>query len=1095
MAQTRLPVVDISSEKIEELDRLLNRIYKNIRERFKVLATFQKVLIHSASCHSADLKDEQLPEEFTKRQVIEPLMEFLGYEKIPETMLPSPTGKKKPDYVIKPLDKPEPIFYVEAESINTDLYSGDHGVSQVKDWLISRASKTDYGIATDGFQWIILKFDTSSAQSKQLHMIDLRPIFFKIHNPAVFVSPEEVKKIEKDFLFLFSSYVSLFLAGYLERIEIRKEEISKRFYHDYVNYVFGYDKKGNKTSGICLLDRVKAPLGTDISDINLFAAVFMNRLIFIRFLEEKNIVPKNLLSKMLKVYKKSGVPASFYETSLRPLFYEVFNRNKSDRILRVQSNPLYNQIPYLNGGLFREILASEKLYNVENEGVELVLESLLESYNFGLDSDINPDILGYIFEKTINFISGTGTDQQKMQGAYYTPDDVVTFIIGETLSPILFQKMREGLRNSGWSDIDLKGYSTLENILENLPNNPMYIKNMIKSIETIKVLDPACGSGHFLTAMLSHILRVKESLVRLIGGSIDRYQLKREIVSQNLYGVDINSIAVEIARLRLWLSIIEEVDDPSHIETLPNIDFNIVTGNSLVGWLDENLLTHPLANLLEDSYIKESIDDLDALYPDETKEIINMLGKMKLKDTILAFEKLISIYSLESGNRALKVRDAIARIKQKLYGVIDSSYIDYIHEYGNLSKTKLKQVSISLSDRLPFHWKIDFGKVFLDGGFDIIVGNPPYIEDRNYDKMDLTLIKCISVDNKKKVTKHPLFYYSKNCGNTHAYFTERSIKLIKNNGRFGFIVPLSLVSTKRMDSIREYIHNNSCIANYYNFDDRPAKIFSGLEDCRATIVFLEKGKGLKKISTSKYHRWFSKNRSQLFKDLKTVNWKLKEVHGIIPKLGTSIEKRILKKLNQKSGGKTIEDFQVQGGEKIWYHNAPRYWIHTHTDDLVPKVEYYKNLKSDDTGEMIPCNLQEIKISSHYKSLVFKKVNISAVIGLLNSSLFYWWFVIWSDGRDLLKQHIQSFPLNLNNFSEGLKKRLDQLVDELMESYEQHSNLKINQRSGGYIIRIKEIIPSRSNEILEKIDDIFAAQFGFDKRETKFIKEFDQVFRY
>jgi type I restriction-modification system DNA methylase subunit len=250
--------------------------------------------------------------------------------------------------------------------------------------------------------------------------------------------------------------------------------------------------------------------------------------------------------------------------------------------------------------------------------VELILENLFGKYSFGMESGISPDILGYIFEKTINFISGTGTNQQKMQGAYYTPDDVVEFIIEKTLTPIIFRKMIVGLKESGWSDTDLKGYDSLEDILraENMPRNPKHIRKMIDSIDNVRVLDPACGSGHFLTAMLASILRVKESLLRAIGENVDRYRLKRDIISNNLFGVDIDQNAVEIARLRLWLSLIEEVADPEHIETLPNIDFNIIAGNALIGWLNESLQKHPLMNLLEDSYVKETLDNLEVSYKD-----------------------------------------------------------------------------------------------------------------------------------------------------------------------------------------------------------------------------------------------------------------------------------------------------------------------------------------------------------------------------------------------------------------------------------------------------------------------------------------------
>ena len=1099
MSQTRFSVIQIAPEKKKNLEEKLTEVYHTIKNKFKSFGTFQDVLTKSSDYHSKDLKDEQSPEEFAKRELIEPLIELLGFEIVAETVLPSPSGRKKPDYTIRPKRQDKPIFYVEAEPLSTDLYSKDHGVSQVQDWLLSRASKTDYGIATNGFQWILLKFDTVSAQSKDFLKVDLRPIFLRILNPDSFVSPKEVERIVEDFLVLDREYVSLFLEGYLERIEKEKEEISKRFYNDYVRFLFGYDKKGNTVEGTCLLNKVITPSDTSDNSVNLFSVVFMNRIIFIKFLEEKGIVPKNLLKKLLESYKSSGTPGTFYETYLKPLFYEVFNKSKANRISTVRTSPIYNQIPYLNGGLFREVIESEKNFNIENEGVELVLENLLEGYSFGSDSGINPDILGYIFEKTINFISGTGTNQQKMQGAYYTPDDVVEFIIEETLIPILFKKMIKGLKNSGWSDTDLRGYNSIEDILnpEKMPRNPMHIRKIIESINTIRILDPACGSGHFLTAMLSQILRVKEHLLRTVEEDTERYKLKREIISQNLFGVDIDKNAVEIARLRLWLSIIEEVEDPEHIGTLPNIDFNIIAGNSLVGWLDENLLTHPLINLLEDSYVQGTLDSLSVYYGNRVDEVRELLGKMKLKDTIKAYETLLEMYSFESGERAVKIREILEKIREKLYELINNSYLDFLHENSSLDKSHFEKIGENLSNRIPFHWKIDFENVFEEGGFDVVVGNPPYIEDRNYNEIDLEIIECsqkIKRKKRKKVRK-ALLYHSRDCGNTHAYFIERSIRLLKDSGRFGFIVPIALVSTERMSSVREFVHNNSCLVKYYNFDDRPGKIFSGLEHCRATIAITEKGVGVRKITTSKYHRWHSENRSQLFEDLKMINWKLRDSQKVVPKIGSKIEKKILKKLSQKSRGKTVKDFVKEDGVRIWYHNAPQYWIHTHTEDFLPRVEHYESYKeSSKTGEKVLHNLKETKVSPHYKPLILHPENSFVINGLLNSSLFYWWFVVWSDGRDLLKQHVESFYIDLDNFPSNLKEKLRPLIDELMKSYDENSNVKVNRRSGGYAIRFKEMSPSKSKDIIDEIDDVFSDYYEFNDDEMKFIKEFDIKFR-
>jgi type I restriction-modification system DNA methylase subunit len=1101
VAQTRFTFHKCSPEKREKLDQKLSEIYDNIKSRFKFFGTFQDVLTKASGYSSADLKDEQEPEEFAKRQLIEPLIEIMGYEIVPETVLSSPVGRKKPDYTIRPKNQDEPIFYVEAEPFNKDLHADGSGLWQVRNWLLSRASKTDYGIATDGFQWILLKFDTASTKSKEFFKVDLKPIFLRTLNPGIFVDKKEVEKIEEDFLKLDKEYVSIFLDSYLERIEEAKEEISKRFYNDYVRLVFGYDEKGNTIKGTCLLSNIITPSEPINNEANLFSVVFMNRLIFIKFLEEKGIVPKDLLKKLLERYKSSPTPGTFYETYLKLLFYEVFNKSKNSRISDVRTNSLYSQIPYLNGGLFREVIKNEKNYNVENEGIQLVLENLLENktYSYGMESGINPDILGYIFEKTINFISGTGTNQQKMEGAYYTPDDVVEFIVERALTPVILRKMIEGLKESGWSEKDLKGYDSIEDILiqENMPKNPTHVHRMIDSIDSVKVLDPACGSGHFLTAMLSLILRVKESLMNAIGEKVDRYKLKRDIISHNLFGLDIDPNAVEIARLRLWLSLIEEVADTEHIETLPNIDFNIITGNSLLGWLDENLQTHPLTNLLDDSYIKETLANLRVSYKDRIDSIRDLMQKMRIEDTIKAYEALVEIYSSESGENAVRLRETLEHIRKRLYEVINSSYLDLLHEKSNLSKNDLNELAKNLASRTPFHWRADFADVFLNEGFDVVTGNPPYIEDRNNNAYDLRIVQSTkkTKKGKKKKVEEPFLYASKDCGNTHAYFIERSIKFLRNGGRFGFIVPIALVSTDRMSRIRKFIHVNSSEAEYYNFDDRPGKIFNGIEDCRQTILVTEKGAGLSYVVTSKYNRWKSEDRSKLLKSLQTHKWKLPNSTDPIPKIGTKIEEDILQRLQQKSGGKSVQDCLKDSGTRIWYHNAPRYWIHAHTEDYLPKVEYYNKLEENKvTGEKLPYGLKETKVSSHYKPVTLEKDDAAIINGLLNSSLFYWWFVVWSDGRDLLADHIKSFPISLEAFSQTMKDRLKKLVEELMKSYDKNSNIKVNERMGGYAIKIKEIIPSKSKAIIDEIDDIFAEYFGFNQKEEEFIRKFDIEFR-
>jgi hypothetical protein len=766
-------------------------------------------------------------------------------------------------------------------------------------------------------------------------------------------------------------------------------------------------------------------------------------------------------------------------------------------------NPLFREIPYLNGGLFRETIPEESNYSISDEGIELIVSTFFGKYKFGSNQQINPDMLGYIFEKTINYISGQGTNKQKEEGAYYTPDDIVGFIIEKTLTPVIFQKMIEGLKNAGWRDIDLKDFDSIETLLtsNNRPKNRIHVRKMIESLDTIKVLDPACGSGHFLTAMLSRLLRVKENLMRSVDEDVDRYHLKKQIITRNIYGVDIDENGVEIARLRLWLSLLEELQEKKRIEPLPNIDFNIVAGNSLIGWLNENLATHPFLELLQDPTIQSSLSSIASNHPKEVAEVEKLLEKKTLSDSIRAYENLIRVYSSESGESAVRIREAIAGIRKKLYEVYNDSYNSFIHENSNLSKMEIAEFSKlvgNLRARNPFHWKVDFGAVFDNKGFDVVVGNPPYIEDGNYNEFELKVIECTKLrnGNGRNSKKQPLLYSSGECGNTHAYFIERAMKLTKEDGIFGHIVPISLVSTERMDSIREFIHTNSSEVHYYNFDDRPAKIFSGLEHCRSTIVIAKKGRGTHVINTSKYHRWHTRDRAKFLKNLKTISWTLKSNKGVIPKIGTKVEKEILEVLEKKAKGKTVIDSLKPEGTTIWYHNAPQYWIHAHPAEYLPKVEYYNRFrKNEQTGEITPLGLKETKASTQYKPLTLGLEDSKILNGLINSSLFYWWFTIWSDGRHLLNSQIEDFPFNITECTEETRGEISLLVDELMESYDKKSNVRSNVRDGGrYCIVIKEIIPKRSKSIIDKIDDSFAEYFGFTEKQKEFITTFDLKFR-
>jgi hypothetical protein len=227
--------------------------------------------------------------------------------------------------------------------------------------------------------------------------------------------------------------------------------------------------------------------------------------------------------------------------------------------------------------------------------------------------------------------------------------------------------------------------------------------------------------------------------------------------------------------------------------------------------------------------------------------------------------------------------------------------------------------------------------------------------------------------------------------------------------------------------------------------------------------------------------------------LKTTSWKVGNQEAKVPKIGTSLERNIIKKLFKSSDKKTINDFLDPNGEKVWYYNATSNWIHAHMEENVPKVEYYKGYTKKGSKVITHGKIKE-KVSSHYKYVAVEPKHQFVVNGLLNTSLFYWWFVIWSDGRDLLKQNITTFPINLAKFPVEIAHQLELMVIKLMKGYEKTAHIQPNTRKEGYSIIIREIKPKFSKSIIDEIDDIFANYFGFTKKEAEFVKTFDLKFR-
>jgi type I restriction-modification system DNA methylase subunit len=263
-------------------------------------------------------------------------------------------------------------------------------------------------------------------------------------------------------------------------------------------------------------DGVVKPDGATEDDARLFAVELMNRLIFIKFLEDKSLVHPDLLRTVKETYEEGTYMGSLYDEFLQRLFYEVLNQKPEKRSQNVKNIDLFVDIPYLNGGLFRPTIEGEDFdeedFDVRNSVLKSIID-LLETYSFsagGAPTDLDPSILGNVFEKTINYITTDDGDKNKERGAYYTPSEITRFCAERTVRPALLDRFQTVLvENCDWPKHEAERFDSVYELIEGLPGHMRTIGPLLDEVDEFRVVDPACGSGHFLTSTLEEIVNIR----------------------------------------------------------------------------------------------------------------------------------------------------------------------------------------------------------------------------------------------------------------------------------------------------------------------------------------------------------------------------------------------------------------------------------------------------------------------------------------------------------------------------------------------------------------------------------------------------------
>jgi hypothetical protein len=487
----------------------------------------------------------------------------------------------------------------------------------------------------------------------------------------------------------------------------------------------------------------------DARDKRWYASVLLNRLMFVWFLQKKGFLSKiglqpfEYLREQLQQSEQRG-PNRFFGEFLNALFFEAFAKPEADR--SAEARALTGQIPYLNGGLFLHHPLELDAERRPRVGTTLTVADaafkgifdLFASFTWHLDDtpggdadEINPDVLGYIFEKYIN---------QKAFGAYYTRPEITGYLAERSIHQLILERVyAPAMPKLGLKEIK---FDTVADLLARMDARTA-LKLINEVLPSITILDPSVGSGAFLVAALKALINIYYAVVGRaeMGASADLaawlaaiqknhasvgYYIKRRIVTDNLHGVDIMEEACEIAKLRLFLAMVASVRRVQDLEPLPNIDFNILPGNSLVGLMrvDEvefnqkntqpglfaEAKHRPFAELLRAKNRK-----LDT-YRHSAEQLGKHINLRELRDDIDT--------EMRDANGVMNelLRDQFEKLGVKFE---QATWDDAKQALGKAQKRAIERRDIDA--QTPFHW----GYVFDDivqrrGGFDIVLANPPW---------------------------------------------------------------------------------------------------------------------------------------------------------------------------------------------------------------------------------------------------------------------------------------------------------------------------------------------------------------------------------
>lgn len=662
-------------------------------------------------------------------------------------------------------------------------------------------------------------------------------------------------------------------------------------YADFIQYITGkrFVKVGSKWEEK-VLGKPNAALmqafDHNEKKIRDYVKKMMGRITFLHFLQRKGWMCGDL-NYMQNMFENSAYKNDYLDSVLEPLFFGILNTKPAEREALFTDygwdKSLLNEwkdIPYLNGGLFERDEEDEPESRFPADYFKRLFQFFSE-YNFTIDENdpndaevgVDPEMLGKIFENLL--------EDNKDKGAFYTPKEIVRYMCQESL--IAYLETNTSIAKEKIRQFVLSP----EEGVADIPKNKK--PKLLATLEEVKICDPAIGSGAFPMGLLNELLNCREVLS---GEHYDRAEIKKSIIQNNIYGVDIEKGAVDIARLRFWLSIVVDEETPS---PLPNLDYKIMQGNSLI----ESFMGVDLSKLTYEKEYKKDKGEI-SLFDDE---------KNRLQKTVSHL--LSSYYSCSDHDRKVKLQQEISDTINKQLEA---------QAYNPSILAKLKDINLAENNKF-FLWHTWFSDVFNredKEGFDIVIGNPPYVNFANIKSAEYRTIL------KEK------FYTTKNKCDLYAFFIEFGFDILNDSGIITYIVPHTWKATDSFSRLREILFKRHSLKQIVNLD---MGVFDAIVQ---PLIMLAANRYEENSFINIFNSDFTLNSSIITEEV------LASPAYIIDTTSSSLEKNIFKKIEE--GSLLLSEF-IRFSRGIKTSDDKRFIINEQRNSDCKKVYRGRNLKA------------------------------------------------------------------------------------------------------------------------------------------------------